>query len=270
MAGRPRRNDEPPQGAAASLLNGLGVLEAFSIGKPVLGVTEIAQKVNLHKSTVSRILAGLATAGYVERDEETGRFRLGLGLIGLSGPLLADLDVRRAAHADLEELTALTGETSALAVWNGAEAIVVEEIPSPHLVKHTAAIGTRYNDYESASVRVFLAQLPLAAVEQLLKGGRITHLPESDTDRPYRQHLPIVKDQGYAVNDGLTSFEEVGISAVVRDYRDEVVGCITLSAPRSRTGPDRIAAHTVHVIAAAQSASARLGHRPTAGGPAGS
>jgi DNA-binding IclR family transcriptional regulator len=263
MPGRPRLNDEPLQGAAASLLNGLGVLEAFSTGKPVLGVTEIAQKVNLHKSTVSRILTGLANAGYVERDEETGRFRLGLGLIGLSGPLLADLDVRRAAHADLEELMASTGETSSLSVWNGTESIVVEEIPSPHKVKHTAAIGTRYNQYESSSVRVFLAQLPSAQVEQLLKTGRITHAPESGPDGDYRQHLATVKEQGYAVNDGFTSPEEVGISAVVRDYRDEVVGCITLAAPRSRTGPERTDAYTGSVMAAARSVSARLGHRPT-------
>jgi DNA-binding IclR family transcriptional regulator len=270
MPGRPRLNDEPLQGAAASLLNGLGVLEAFSIGQPVLGVTEIAQKVNLHKSTVSRILTGLANAGYVERDEETGRFRLGLGLIGLSGPLLADLDVRRAAHADLEALTATTGETSALSVWSGVEAIVVEMIPSTHNVKHTAAIGTRYSRYESSSVRVFLAQIPFAQVEQLLEAGRITHSPESGQNGDYRQHLATVKEQGYAVNDGFTSFEEVGISAVVRDYRDEVVGCITVKAPRSRTGPDRIAAHLESVMAAARSVSARLGHRATARQPAAS
>ncbi|WP_247048904.1 IclR family transcriptional regulator [Arthrobacter rhizosphaerae] len=270
MAGRPRREDEPRQGAAASLLNGLSVLEAFSIGKPVLGVTEIAQTVNLHKSTVSRILTGLTNAGYVERDEETGRFRLGLGLIGLSGPLLAELDVRRAAHADLEELMATTGETSALAVWNGAEAIVVEEIPSPHQVKHTAAIGTRYNQYGSSSVRLFLALLPFEKAEQLLAAGRITHTADSGPVGDYRQHLATIKDQGYAVNDGYTSSEEVGISAVVRDYRGEAVGCIMLSAPRSRTGPDRISAHLQSVLAAAGSVSARLGHRPTVREPAGS
>lgn len=268
MSGRPRLNDEPIQGAAASLLNGLGVLEAFSIGKPVLGVTEIAQKVNLHKSTVSRILTGLVNAGYVERDEETGRFRLGLGLIGLAGPLLAELDVRRAAHTDLEALTATTGETSALAVWNGVEAIVVEEIPSPHQVKHTAAIGTRYNHYESSSVRIFLAQLPFPEAEQLLETGRITRSPGAGPHGDYREHLATVKEQGLAVNDGFSSVEEVGISAVVRDFRDKAVGCITVKAPRSRTGPDRIAVHSDSVIAAARSVSARLGHRETIPQPA--
>lgn len=82
MAGRPRQDNSQVQGAAASLLNGLAVLEAFSVQSPVLGVTEVAQRVGLHKSTVSRILGGLTEAGYVQRDEETGRYRLGLGLLG--------------------------------------------------------------------------------------------------------------------------------------------------------------------------------------------
>lgn len=70
MAGRPRQNNGQVQGAAASLLNGLAVLEAFTVKNSVLGVTEVAQRVGLHKSTVSRILGGLAEAGYVQRDEE--------------------------------------------------------------------------------------------------------------------------------------------------------------------------------------------------------
>ena len=173
MAGRPRQENGQVQGAAASLLNGLAVLEAFSVQNPVLGVTEVAQRVGLHKSTVSRILGGLTEAGYVQRDEETGRYRLGLGLLALSGPLLADLDVRRAAVPYLEQLTESTQETSAISVWNGHEAIVVEQVPSPYQVKHTATIGTRYNKFESSSVRVFLAELAPALATELIESGRI-------------------------------------------------------------------------------------------------
>src|SRR6476660_3517683 len=149
------------------LLNGLRVLESFSIAEPVLGVTEIARKVDLHKSSVSRMLATLEKAGYVERDEGTGRYRLGLGLIALAGPLLANLDVRRVALPELEELTRRTGETSALMVWNGHESVVVEQIPSPKQVKHTAAVGTRYDTYASSSVQVFLSEMPRAETERL-------------------------------------------------------------------------------------------------------
>ncbi|MGT2463525.1 IclR family transcriptional regulator [Sinomonas atrocyanea] len=260
MAGRPRTSDDAPQGAAASLLNGLGVLEAFSIEKPVLGVTEIAQKVGLHKSTVSRILTGLAEAGYVQRDEATGRYRLGLGLLALSGPLLADLDVRRAALPYLEELTERTGETSALAVWNGQEAVVVEQVPSPHQVKHTASIGTRYNKFASSSVRVFLAGLAESAVRELVGSGAVLVGAPFDSDAAAAAELVAVEKAGVAVNDGATTPEEFGVSAPVWDYRGRMAGCVTASAPRTRVQGEVADELAAAVMQAAAGVSARLGY----------
>lgn len=260
-----QKTSENTQGVAASLLNGLAVLEAFSIDRPVLGVTEIANRVNLHKSTVSRILNGLTETGYIQRDEESGRFRLGLGLLMLSGPLLADLDVRRAALPYLENLTAEVHETSAISVWNGKEVIVVEQVASPHQVKHTAAIGTRYARYESSSVRILLAELPKTEVSQLLKAENITTDQDSKAPQPVDTHLQQLRKDGYAVNDGYTTDEEYGVSAPVRDYRGVAVGCITVSAPRSRVyklNSRKTLAEAA--IRAAEQVSARLG-APTSG-----
>lgn len=258
--GKIQKTSEGTQGVAASLLNGLSVLEAFSIDSPVLGVTEIAARVDLHKSTVSRILNGLTESGYIQRDEESGRFRLGLGLLMLSGPLLADLDVRRAALPYLEDLTFEVCETSAISVWNGKEAIVVEQVASPHQVKHSAAIGTRYNRYESSSVRILLAELSPAEVSHLLEAGNITIDMASAAPQPVDTHLKRLNEIGYAVNDGYTTDEEYGVSAPVRDYRGIAVGCITISAPRSRVHKmNSIDSLTEAVIRTAEQVSARLG-----------
>lgn len=260
----PQTTADKPQGAAASLLNGLAVLKAFSVAqRSLLGVTEISELVCLHKSTVSRMLTGLTEAGYVQRDDDTGRYRLGLGMIGLAGPLLAELDVRRAALPNLEELTEVTGETAAIAVWNGTNAVVVEQTASPHQVKHSASIGTRYNKFASSSVRVFLAELPPEEVARLLLGGIILRDSCRGLDDPAHEHLAGVRDHGFAVNDGETTFEEYGVSAPVRDYRGAVVGCITVSAPRSRVQFQ--ASQPIlrdAVLQAAERVSARLGNRP--------
>lgn len=244
------------RGSTSVLLNGLHVLEAFSAGQPVLGVTEIARAVGLHKSSVSRILATLEQAGYVERDDDSGRFRLGLGLLALTGPLLADLDVRRAAHSGLARLTQSTGETSALMLWNAPESVVVEQVPSPKQVKHTSSIGTRYTTTDSASVQVFLAELPRAEVEQLLEH----RWPDAPARDAYFDLLDRVRSQGHAVNDGRTSTEEVGIAAPVRDHRGTVVAAVLLSAPRFRITPDMLPLLARDVVSAAGEISARLGH----------
>ena len=111
----------PPRSESAAdsrttpvIANAVSVLRCFSHDDPLLGVTDIAGRVGLHKSTVSRILATLEQEHLVERDPQSRRYRLGLGLITLAGPLLADLDERRVAYPVLQELTEQTGETLSL------------------------------------------------------------------------------------------------------------------------------------------------------------
>lgn len=125
---------------ASVIVNAIAVLRTFSADEPLLGVTEIANRVGLHKSTVSRILATFEQEHLVERDAETRRFRLGLGLIAVAGPLLAELEERRVAYPVLRELSEQTGETSALMVWSGDESICVEQIASHHQIKHTTPL----------------------------------------------------------------------------------------------------------------------------------
>lgn len=253
------RGSTEKQGAAASLLNGLAVLEAFSqTGRRLLSVTEVAEIVGLHKSTVSRMLGGLVEAGYLQRDELTGRFGLGLGLIGLAGPLLAELDVRRAALPHLVSMTERTGETSVVALWNGAEVVVVEQVSSPHFVKHSATIGTRYRRVESSSVQLVLAEKGRAEVHEMLDLGEIDTSSYSGVDDPVHSRLAQVRAQGYAVNDGETNPDEYSVSAPIRDYHGALVACITASAPRSRVQRE---GSGEELVAATRLAAVRVGER---------
>src|SRR6478609_7136685 len=159
---------------ASVVVNAIAVLRTFTAEEPLLGVTEIANRVGMHKSSVSRILATFEQENLVERDPETKRFRLGLGLIAVAGPLLAEMEERRVAYPVLRQLTEQTGETSALMVWNGAESMCVEQIASHHQIKHTTPLGARYNDALSASVQIFLAGEQPERVSALLRSGTIT------------------------------------------------------------------------------------------------
>src|SRR6476661_4372376 len=181
------------------IVNAIAVLRTFTADEPLLGVTEIANRVGLHKSTVSRILATFEQENLVERDPETRRFRLGLGLIAVAGPLLAELEERRVAYPVLRELTERTGETSAVMVWNGTESLCVEQIASRQQVKHTTPLGARYNDALSASVQIFLAGEQPERVAALLRSGTITLPVRHDhADGEYLQRLEDVTRRGWA------------------------------------------------------------------------
>lgn len=244
----------------SALRHGIQVLRTFSREEPVIGVNEIARRVGLHKSTVSRILATLEEATLVEREPSSGRFRIGVGVIALAGPLLANLDVRRVARPFLEELTAATGETTALTVWSEKEAIGVEQVASPKRVKHTVPLGTRYREHASSTVKVFLAEAPEEEVRRFVERG-LTRYTERTVIDPgkYLEDLERVREQGYAVNDGETSPEEVGIAAPVRDHRDSTVAAVLLSAPRYRVPRAQLPKLGALVKQTAADISVRLG-----------
>ncbi|WMY79294.1 IclR family transcriptional regulator [Citricoccus sp. I39-566] len=246
---------------ASVIVNVLQVIRCFTVETPVLGVTEIAAQVGLHKSSVSRILATLEQEQVVERDEASRKYRLGLGLIAVAGPLLAGLDVRRIAMDDLRALSEATGETAALNIWDGTAAVTVEQVPSRQQVKHTSVLGSRYATGLSASVQVFLAHEPAERVQGLLDAGRIVFDAPTDGTDPaaYPERLAAVRRDGHAVNHGETQADEAGIAAPVTDHRGEVVATILLAAPRYRVPAERLPELAAHCREAAQRISRRLG-----------
>jgi DNA-binding IclR family transcriptional regulator len=245
------------------IINVIEVLRCFTVERPLQGVTEIATKVGMHKSSVSRILATLEQADIVERDDGSRKFRLGLGLISVAGPLLANLDVRRIALPQMQELSASTGETIALVVWSGHEAVTVEQVPSPRQIKHTNPLGTRYGTALSASVQVFLAEMPHEQAVALVESG-LPALPQAGAAAiaAYRQRLLTCAERGYAINYGETSPEEVGVAALIRDHRGEAVAAIVLAAPFYRV-PESSLPHIGEACTkTATQISARLGATP--------
>ncbi|MDO5754551.1 IclR family transcriptional regulator [Arthrobacter sp.] len=246
------------------IVNAIAVLRCFSAAEPLLGVTEIADRVGMHKSTVSRLLTTLEQEELVERGSDGRRYKLGLGLIAMAGPLLAELDERRVAYPILQRLTERTAETSALMVWNGRESMCVEQIPSPQQVKHTAPLGARYRDAMSSSVQVFLSLESEERVRELMVNGTIHFAGLDETGlEAYLVRLADVAKRGYATNYGESSMDEVGVAAPVFDHRGEAVAAVLIPAPRFRVSPEQLqtlgeaAKQCAHII------TLRLGGAPT-------
>ncbi|MGO2533209.1 MULTISPECIES: IclR family transcriptional regulator [Micrococcaceae] len=255
MAGEPR--------SSSVIVNVIDVLRCFTVDDPLLGVTEIATSVGLHKSSISRILATLEQERIVERDELSRKFRLGMGLIAVAGPLLANLDVRRIAYPVLQELAEATGETAALNIWDGAESVSVEQISSRKQVKHTSPIGTRYGTPLSASVQVFLAHQDEAVVRELLSRAGAEHDPAGPQDvERYLRRLEKVREQGYACNYGETSHEEVGVAAPIMGHRGEVAAALMVAAPLYRIDEATLIQLAETCCRAAARISRRMGGQP--------
>ena len=104
---------------AASLLIALGETQGEA------GVTELARRLGLHKSTASRLLATLQKRGLVEQDDDSGKYRLGLAVVRLGGHAERSLDLRAIAMTELESLARSIRETTTLEVLEGDSVLTI-------------------------------------------------------------------------------------------------------------------------------------------------
>lgn len=256
--------DADTERSSSPVLNLIHVLRCFTVEHPEQGVTEIAERVGVHKSTVSRLLSTLEGERIVERVPESRKYRLGLGLIGIAGPLLASLDVRLLAYPVLADLSATTGETAALMIWDGSAAVTVEQVAAPQRVKHTSSMGTRYVTMHSASVMALLAYQEPGLARQLCTSGALIgdgdhpSIPAEDIDA-YETELEEVRATGRAVNFRRTFDDEVGVCAVVVDHRGHPVAGVLIAAPAYRVDAQRCAELLQRCTEAAELVSSRLG-----------
>lgn len=94
-----------------NLARGMEVLRAFTASTPLLGNREISDRTGLPKPTVSRLTYTLTLLGYLSRDAQLQKYRLGPGVLSLGHPLLASMPVRQLAKPLMESLARTTGCT---------------------------------------------------------------------------------------------------------------------------------------------------------------
>jgi DNA-binding IclR family transcriptional regulator len=257
----PLRSVDDRTSGVQSVERAIAILKAFSQKRAEIGVTELSQQLDLHKSTTSRLLSSLHKEGLVEENPITRKYRLGMVLATLGGLVLQHLDVTQAARPLMLALAETTQETVILAVRDRAETVNVAQVPSPQTVKHMEWVGQRGPLHCTATGKVLLAYSPVADQEAIIYAKELPrYTPNTMTD-PDRlcQDLAQVREQGYAVG---REELEIGLNAVaapVCDHSRDVVAAISVSGPAFRLSPDRFSTVAAHVQQTALKLSSQLG-----------
>lgn len=249
-------------GTIQSVERAVAVLKLFGEAEPDLGVSDLARRLRLHKSTVSRLLSTLEAGGFVQQDDRTGRYRLGLQLATLAGRALTQYDLRDVARPALSELAPAADETVALAVLDGDVAVNIDQVLAPNPVKHLGWIGRRLPLHCTAAGKPLLAYQPALVLDALLARPLARYTARTITDPALlRRELGLVRAQGFAVAQEEYEAELSAVGAAVRNHRGEVVASITISGPTYRLGQQRLLELGRAVCRSAERVSALLGHR---------
>jgi IclR family transcriptional regulator, acetate operon repressor len=241
-----------------SLERAFSVLEA--VAERPSGVTALAARLDLPKSTVARLLGSLERVGAVERMDRT-RWQVGDAVARLAGTVPPERSLAALARPELARLVRALGEDAGLGVPDGYDVLYVEQAESDHPVQVRDWAGTRAPLHAVPSGLVLLADRSAAEVDEYVAHGLAALTPRTIVGaRDLRARLERVRTDGYAW--GLEEFAE-GINSVaasVRDAGGRAIAAIHAHGPAyrfpARGQEDLIAAE---VVASARSIERLLG-----------
>jgi DNA-binding IclR family transcriptional regulator len=240
-----------------SIERAFAVLSALS-GGPI-GVTEVAERAELPKSTAARMLATLSHEGAVEQVPGDTRYRLGPRIATLAEGIVPVRSLVATARPILEELAASTGETTGLSVAEGFVVHYVDQVGTSHQVQVRDWTGTRAPMHAVSSGLVFLAQLPESTLDAYLERELEAFTPRTLTSADaLRERLAQVRADGYAwvheeFAEGLSS-----VAAGIAEAAGSVAAAVHVHGPAYRFPAGREAEVGAIVLAAATRASERL------------
>jgi DNA-binding IclR family transcriptional regulator len=241
-----------------SIARAFDVLGALAEGPR--GVTEVAERAGLPKSTVARMLGALALEGAVEQIPGDTRYRLGPRLGALATGVRPTRRLVSIAHPYLVELAGQTGEATGLSVPEGPTMHYVDQVESPNPVQVRDWTGTRIPMHAVSSGQVFLAHFPPPAMSRFLATPLERFTDHTITDASgLLARLREVRRDGYS---WVREEYAIGINSVaapIADADGEVIGAVHVHGPSYRfpaaVDERRVAAT---VVEAAATIAARL------------
>jgi IclR family transcriptional regulator, KDG regulon repressor len=241
----------------------LQIIDLFDEHTHELKITDIATRMDLHKSTVHSLLKTLILHGYMDQDSETGKYRLGMKLLEKGNLLLQRLDVREVARRYLTKLSAQTGQTINLVVLDGKHGVYVDKVEGVKAAIRYSRIGGRVPLHTSAVGKVLLA---------FMEGGERARVLEAydyqvQTPNSIRSEAELLNELNEVVRLGYAFDREenepgVRCAAVpLHDHMGRVKAAMSISTLVSGVSEEELAEHIRLLQADAEQISKQLGYK---------
>lgn len=227
----------PPRGAQAAL-RAVRLLKLFTPERPELQLAEISDIAGLNKTTAHRLLQALHSESLVDRNRDSGAYRLGPVLMALGVQALSSNDLRLRARPLLKSLANDSGETATLEVPIDDTMLILDEVTGGHFLAAGGNVGTRWPMHATSTGKAFIA-FDEFGMERL--ADRLTPL----TAQTIVEHSQLedqfgeVRRRGFAetvdeLEDGFS-----GVGAVVRGSSGEILGAMSICGPTQRMTESR-------------------------------
>lgn len=245
-----------------SVERSLSILEVLSDYSEGLGVTDISEKVGLHKSTVYRLLSTLMHRDYVTQDEETNKYRITFKLYELGSKKLRKMDILSASKLYSKKLMESVNEVVHIVVREGNRIVYIDKVEADNTIRMASSIGKRSPMYCTSVGKAILAYLPVEEVEEVWNNSRIERYTLNTKTRleDLKKELEIVREKGYAIDNEENEPGVRCVGAPIFNRFGEIEGAISVSGPTIRMTDEKIDAIALEVLKYAGLISKELGH----------
>ncbi|MCH6269251.1 IclR family transcriptional regulator [Neobacillus citreus] len=219
--------------------------------------TEVSRELDIPIQTVHRLLSSLSENGFVFKNKETKKFRLGLNLMQLGLSIRDNLLVRNSALPIMGELTKRIKESVFLTVPEGNEGVLIECVDCELLLKSIEPIGRRTPLCTGASKKVILAhmknRMKLQIIRALVEQGKIVD------SKKFECELRNIKESGFAISYGEITKGTVSIAAPIFSWEGDVVASISIGGQEERFRDQQVKRYIYEIKKAAEEVSKELG-----------
>lgn len=241
----------------------LAIINAIAESRSAAGLAELAERVKLHKSTTHRILMILESYRVVDKDPQTGHYRLGLRLFELGTIAIGSFNIRERARPHLERLMYEVDETVHLCVLDGGEVMYLDKFEPSRSVRMASRIGRRNPAHCTAVGKAMLARLPEREVDDILQKHGLPRLTRNTITTPaeLKVELKAIRGRGYSIDNEEVEEGVCCVGAAVLDHAGRPLGAISVSAPSFRMPMEKVNIVAVLVCHAARVLSEKSGYR---------
>jgi IclR family transcriptional regulator, KDG regulon repressor len=215
------------------------ILDILGQSPEGMSIRDLSDRIRLPKGTTHRLLSSLSYFDYVRQDTKTRNYFLGFKLVDLGNLLLSQLDMRKEAEPFLRALAERTKETVHLVILDQNEVVYLDKLEFHHAtsgLRMASRVGSRNPAHSCAVGKVLLAYLPEKALEIMTEEkGLAKRTGNTITDfNQLKDHLELVRKQGYAVDDEENERGIRCVGAPVFNEGGRAVAAISISGPAFR------------------------------------
>ncbi|OGN77325.1 MAG: hypothetical protein A2X26_07605 [Chloroflexi bacterium GWC2_49_37] len=200
-----------------------------------MNFSEVVSASNLSKSKTFRILSTLEALGYLERNLSTRTYRPGLKVLQLGFTALNSLEIAQKAQPYLKSLSDETGETTNMAIRDGAEIIYIARIVTEKIISVNLYRGSRLPVHCTSMGKALLIDLSPEELENLLGSGPyFRNTPNTITCiNDLLTELERIRRRGFSINNEELAFGLFSVAAPIRNHAGKIIAAINVSVPGS-------------------------------------